>query len=224
MGSLLTSIGKILDLKFLLIFLSIVFYIDLYFIMKLKVSFIENYNEILNLNEILLISLSYLITLNVIIPLLAFIFSLIGILFKFLILLSNNSWLEKLSDFISNNDLENLSFIEKEAIENNNSALMKSFELKLEKYKELHSIYLFSFFILVELLQLITYESFSTQLVTKAIELLSFSGDQQFFSVIFLGLPILALILFSLRYISSFKGTKIFNWIDGIKYEKIIHS
>lgn len=222
MGSFFTAIGKILNIRFLLIFLSIIFYVDLYFILKLKVSFIQNYQDYLNLNEILLIIISYLITLNIIIPLLAFLFSILGVLINFAILYSNIKWLENISNFISNDDLENLLQIEKDAIKNNNSALMKSYELKLEKYNELHSIYLFSFFILIELLQLLHYESFSTQLVMKTIELLSFTGDQEIFSILFLWLPGLLLLLFSFRYISSFKAIKIFNWIGGIDYEKII--
>lgn len=217
MGSLFTAIGKVLNIRFLLILLSIIFYTDLYFILKLKVSFIEHYQEYLNLNEALLIVISYLLTLNIIVPLLAFLLGILGIIFRLLLNLIGISFLNKFFDLMSNDDLENLSLIEKKAVENNNSALMKSYELKLEKYNELHSIYLFSFFISIELLKLYTHDCFSTQLITKAIELLTFEKENQILNIIFLWIPGILLILFSYKYISSFKGNKIFNWIGGIE-------
>lgn len=216
MASLFTSIGKILNIKFLLIFISIIFYIDLYFILKFDKSFLEHYKEYLNVNEVLLIILFYLVTLNVIIPLLAFTLSLPKPIFRLLIYKINISWIEAIVDFISNNDLEKISMIEKKAIEDNNSVLMKSYELKLERYNELHALYLFSFFILIELCFLQKYSSFSTHLILTAKELLYFEGDKEILNIIFLGLPCLILVLFALRYISSFRETKIFNWLGGV--------
>lgn len=141
-----------------------------------------------------------------------------GILFRVLSFITYVEWLDKVFNFISNDDLENLQRLENKAIEDNNSALMRSYELKMEKYHELHSIYLFSFFIVIELLKMQSYNSFSTQLISKAFDLLYFTGDngEELFSVLFIGAPSILLILFSLRYISSFKGTKIYNWINGV--------
>lgn len=221
MSSLFTAIGKVLNIRFLLILLSMIFYIDLYFILKLKVSFIESYKDYFNLNEMLLIIISYLVILNVVIPLLAFLLGILGVIFRLILNFSHITFMDKFFDFMSNDDLENLSLIEKEAIENNNSALMKSYEINLEKYKELHSIYLFSFFVLVELSRLYAYDCFSTKLITKAIELLTFENGSEIFNIIFLWIPGILLLLFSYKYISSFKGNKIFNWIEGIKqYER----
>ncbi len=216
MGTLFTAIGKILNIKFLLIFLSIIFYIDLYFHLKYQISFIENYQNYLNLKEILLIIISYLITLNIVIPLLAFMLSWIGFIIR---LFLSTEKIEKVMDFISDNSLNNLSMLELKAIKENNSALMKSYELKLEKYHEIHTIYLFSFFILNELIFLQKYDSFSSQIISKAVELLYFAGDkgEEIFSFVFLGVPFLILVLFSCRYISSFKTRKIYNWIGNIE-------
>lgn len=199
-----------------MIFLSIIFYIDLYFHLKYQISFIENYQNYLNLKEILLIIISYLITLNIVIPLISFMLSLIGFLIR---LILNIELLEKIMDFIADNNLNNLSILESKAIRENNSALMKSYELKLEKYYKIHTIYLFSFFILNELIYLQKYDSFFTQIISKAVELLYFTGDkgEEIFSFIFLGVPCFILILFSCRYISSFKGTKIYNWIGRVE-------
>ena len=68
MSSIFTSIGKVLTIKFLLIFLSIIFYIDIYFYLKYGVIFVEKYEDYLNLKNILIVTLFYLVTLNVIIP------------------------------------------------------------------------------------------------------------------------------------------------------------
>ena len=57
----------------------------------------------------------------------------------------NIELLNKIMDFIADNSLNSLSILESKAISENNSALMKSYELKLEKYHEIHTIYLFSF-------------------------------------------------------------------------------
>lgn len=215
--SLFTSIGKVLNIRFLLILLSMIFYTDLYFILKFKVSFIEHYREYFNLNEILLIIISYLVILNIVIPLFAFLLGILGVIFRLILNLSRITFMDKFFDFMSNDDLENLSLIEKKAIENNNSALMKSYEINLEKYKELHSIYLFSFFVLVELSKLYFYDCFSSKLIIKGIELLTFENGSEIFNVIFLWIPGILLLFFSYKYVSSFKGNKVFDWIEGIK-------
>ena len=78
MSSIFTSIGKVLTIKFLLIFLSIIFYIDIYFYLTYDVIFVEKYKDYLNIKDILIVTLFYLVTLNVIIPLVAFVFSFFG--------------------------------------------------------------------------------------------------------------------------------------------------
>lgn len=218
MSSIFTSIGKVLTIKFLLIFLSIIFYIDIYFYLKYGVIFVEKYEDYLNLKNILIVTLFYLVTLNVIIPLVAFVFSFVGIILHYCLSLINNHMVDEFITFLGNDNLENLSAMEEKAIEDNNSALMKSYELKLENYKELHTIYLFSFFILIELIYLVQLDIFSSQLIYKSFDLLYSNGrDDNFFSHIFLIIPSLLLILFSCRYISSFKSKKILNWIGKVK-------
>ena len=218
MSSIFTSIGKVLTIKFLLIFLSIIFYIDIYFYLTYDVIFVEKYKDYLNIKDILIVTLFYLVTLNVIIPLIAFVFSFFGIVIHYSSYIINSDMVDKFITFLGNDNLENLSAMEEKAIKDNNSALMKSYELKLENYKELHTLYLFSFFILIELIYLVQLDIFSSQLIYKSFDLLYSNGrDDNFFSHIFLIIPSLLLILFSCRYISSFKSKKILDWIGKVK-------
>jgi hypothetical protein len=105
----------------------------LYFILVLNASLIKDYNIIFTSENILTIILLYLISLNIFIPLLAFCFNFISVLLNFLVVYGGLDLLYKISEFVKNESLFNLERIQRKAISDNNSALMKSYELKIRK-------------------------------------------------------------------------------------------
>lgn len=220
MGSLFTSIGKILNLKFLLIFLSIVFFIDLYFVYILEDSLIDNYKKYIDLKNILSIIIGYLITLNIVIPMFALMLKPFGMIFGFIALEINSDKLNGFLDFLSFDDLEYINEIERKAIKENNLSLMKSYENKIERYNELHSLYLFSFFVWMEFikLSLLKEDTLSFTLISKVYSILyQNDGDMALlFNFMLIYLPCIILVLFSLRYISSFRNEKIYKWLGKV--------
>jgi len=220
MGSLLTSIGKILNLKFLLILLTIILFVDIYFTVQFSESFWDTYQKHIDLKQILLIIVLYLVTINIAVPMIALMFSVILFLLKLGIIFSNNDFLYKVFEFLYDNELQELEKIETRAIQENNSALIKSYELKLDDYKELHIIYLFSFFLSLEILfLLLNYDDFTKTFIYQVYNYLNIDEDKKdSISAIFLiYIPIFMLSLFSIRYITSFSSSKIDKWIKGLK-------
>lgn len=220
MGSLLTSIGKILNLKFLLILLTIILFVDIYFKVQFSESFWDTYQKHIDLKQILLIIVLYLVTINIAVPMIALMFSVIIFLLKLGIIFSNNDFLYKVFEFLYDDELQELEKLETKAIQENNSALIKSYELKLDAYKELHIIYLFSFFLSLEILfLLLNYDDFTKTFIYQVYNYLNIYEDKKdSISAIFLiYIPIFMLSLFSVRYITSFNSSKIDKWIKGLK-------
>lgn len=215
MGTLFTSIGRILNIRFLLILLSIVFFLDMYFTFHLHESFWQDYNKYINLKSIITFVILYLVTVNVAVPMFAALLAFFGFLISLGIISINNSFLNSISKFLGNNELEELDAIKNEAIEKNNSSLMKLYEIKLEEYKEMHSIYLFSFFLTLEIIFLLLNTSdISKTLVFEIYDYLHINRTEKesLIDLFLLYIPIGLLGLYSIRYINSFNTLKIDQW------------
>lgn len=220
MGSLFTSIGKILNIKFLLILLTILLFADIYFTFYLKDILWENYQKYIDLQHIVSIVVLYLITINVAVPMIALLLSFLMFFISLGLHLSGIKFLQKTADFLKDDELQTLEIIQEKAIKENNSALMKSYELRMEDYKELHVIYLFSFFLTLEILfQLINYDDFSNTFIYQIYNYLDISDSKkdEFIDIFLLYIPIGMLSLFSIRYVTSFTVLKIDKWVKFFK-------
>lgn len=219
MGTLFTSIGRILNIRFLLIFLSIVFFLDIYFTFHLHESFWQDYNKYINLKSIITFTVLYLVTVNIAVPMLAMLLAFFGFFISLGVIWINNNFLNGIAKFLGNRELEDLEHIKDEAIEQNNSSLMKLYEIKLEEYKEMHSIYLFSFFLTLEIIYLLL----NTPDISKtfAFEIYDYlhinrTEKESLIDLFLLYIPIGILILYSIRYINSFNTLKIDQWTKFI--------
>jgi|GEM_PF-4215109 len=217
MGSIFTAIGKILNIKFLLIFLSVITFIDIYFTLIIHKEFTEHYEEILNFKSLLKLTIIYLISINILIPMLGLIFSIIFWGISFIGIRHDDNIIVKIFSSLYNQELEELFYIRDKAIEENNSAKMKMFELNLEEYKEMHSIYLFSFFnLILFIICLINYSSDNAILLLDLYNLLIQTDDSkssEFLNIFFVYIPLFIFGLYSFKYITSFNFYKLEQWI-----------
>jgi len=217
MGSIFTAIGKILNIKFLLIFLSVITFLDIYFTVILHKELIEHYKEILNFKSILQLTLIYLISINILIPMLGLIFGIIFWIISFIGIRHDDNIIVKIFSALYNQELEELFYIRDKAIEENNSAKMKMFELNLEEYKEMHSIYLFSFFnLILFIICLINYSSDNGIVLLELYNLIiqtDESRSSEFINIFFVYIPLFIFGLYSFKYITSFNIYKFEQWI-----------
>jgi len=219
MSSLLTSIGKLLNLKFLLITLSILLFLDIYFTFQLKETFWDNYQNHLNLKEIVTIIILYLVTLNIAIPMLAYMLSVLFFLLNLAISFSNIDFIEKILDFIKDTEMQELEEIKERAIKENNSAMMRAYELKLNEYNEIHIIYIFSFFISIEtIFFMMNSDNFLNSIIYNVYDYLNLgkTEDTEIIEIFLLYIPIGLLSLFTIRYITSFNLIKIQKWVKSL--------
>lgn len=205
MGSLFTSLGKVINLKLLLIFFSVLLFLDIYCVLTLSNNLSQSYMILLELETIIRLILIYLILTTIVVPM-----SSLPLGLFFFIAMQRS-----IPDFFIDNEYYEIEDMKRKAIEEKNTALMSLYLSAKEDYKEKLEVYKYSFFIILLIVFSISNKiDPNSFFIFDLLNSLSFilNDNDKLTTLFFIYIPCLLFIFFSYKYVVCVE-VKFTKWI-----------